>query len=175
MAPPFTFRNAERQDTRVSEQSKVSCVSGSAHACLNAWSLGAGSTRVLAWGRGEDGQLGHGTASDHHEPCLVRALNDAGATQVVCGAEFSVAVCPGSRSVYSWGWCAATRVCPSLAKPPTECLPFRSLWSQRLAAVITAVPRTAACCLALSRTHEHTCTMPPRPLLCACGASPITP
>jgi alpha-tubulin suppressor-like RCC1 family protein len=59
---------------------------------------------VVSWGRGEDGQLGHGNAEECQEPRVVHALVDAGVSQVCCGAEYSVAVSSSQREVYSWGW-----------------------------------------------------------------------
>lgn len=58
--------------------------------------------QLLSWGRGEDGQLGHGVALDQHTPCIVETLEGVAVAQVVCGAEYTVAICGGQ--VYSWGW-----------------------------------------------------------------------
>ena len=59
---------------------------------------------VLSWGRGEDGQLGHGDAEDRQQPQAVFGLLGRGVTSVQCGAEYSLAVAGGDRLVYSWGW-----------------------------------------------------------------------
>jgi hypothetical protein len=59
---------------------------------------------VLSWGRGEDGQLGHGDAEDRQEPQAVFSLINRGATAVHCGAEYSLAVAGDTKQVYSWGW-----------------------------------------------------------------------
>ncbi|KAK9824201.1 hypothetical protein WJX72_008492 [[Myrmecia] bisecta] len=59
---------------------------------------------VVSWGRGEDGQLGHGDADERLSAEAVHALQNAGATAVVCGAEYSVAICGKNNEVYSWGW-----------------------------------------------------------------------
>lgn len=59
---------------------------------------------VLAWGRGEDGQLGHGDADDRSEPEAVHALLGKGITSVHCGAEYTLAVAARQKQTYSWGW-----------------------------------------------------------------------
>jgi len=59
---------------------------------------------VLTWGRGEDGQLGHGTTSGHAKPEVVDALRGKGVTHVVCGAEFTVVFSKGKDQIWSWGW-----------------------------------------------------------------------
>jgi alpha-tubulin suppressor-like RCC1 family protein len=64
----------------------------------------AGSTKLVTFGRGEDGQLGHGTADDQHEPMVVEALKGAHLGSVACGAEYTVAVTKTGDAVYSWGW-----------------------------------------------------------------------
>lgn len=61
---------------------------------------------VLAWGRGEDGQLGHGDADDRNGPEAIHTLMRKGVTGVHCGAEYTVAVCKDRQEVYSWGWYA---------------------------------------------------------------------
>ena len=66
----------------------------------------AGTGLVLSWGRGEDGQLGHGDADERTQPHAVHALQQADTSAVVCGAEYSVALSHERQEVYSWGWCA---------------------------------------------------------------------
>lgn len=67
----------------------------------------------MAWGRGEDGQLGHGDADDRHGPEAVHTLIRKGVTGVHCGAEYTVAVCRERQEVYSWGWYGAVLTsCP---------------------------------------------------------------
>ncbi len=66
--------------------------------------MGAGADLVVSWGRGEDGQLGHGDAEDRAKPQEVQALRNKGISSVHCGAEYSVAVCRREKQVYSWGW-----------------------------------------------------------------------
>ncbi|KAG2485744.1 hypothetical protein HYH03_015553 [Edaphochlamys debaryana] len=59
---------------------------------------------VASWGRGEDGQLGHGVADESPTPRAIAALTDAGVDCVVCGAEYTVAVASSRGHIYSWGW-----------------------------------------------------------------------
>ncbi|EFJ39741.1 hypothetical protein VOLCADRAFT_70529 [Volvox carteri f. nagariensis] len=59
---------------------------------------------VTSWGRGEDGQLGHGQADECLAPKAISTLTDAGIESVVCGAEYTIAVAPSRGQVYSWGW-----------------------------------------------------------------------
>ncbi|GLI62584.1 hypothetical protein VaNZ11_005258 [Volvox africanus] len=59
---------------------------------------------VTSWGRGEDGQLGHGQADECLTPKAISALTDAGVENVVCGAEYTIAVAPSRGLIYSWGW-----------------------------------------------------------------------
>lgn len=61
----------------------------------------------MTCGRGEDGQLGHGTARDQLAPLVVEALRGRQPSAVVCGAEYTFAICKGGEEVFSWGWCAA--------------------------------------------------------------------
>lgn len=66
--------------------------------------LVAGSGMVVSWGRGEDGQLGHGDANERPYPQTVHALTDANIDAVFCGAEYSAAVSKSGSEVFSWGW-----------------------------------------------------------------------
>ncbi|KAG2425442.1 hypothetical protein HXX76_013652 [Chlamydomonas incerta] len=75
----------------------VSCGSSHSIALLN---CGV----VASWGRGEDGQLGHGQADQCTTPTCIAALTDAGVDAVVCGAEYTVAVASSRGQIYSWGW-----------------------------------------------------------------------
>lgn len=59
---------------------------------------------VVAWGRGEDGQLGLGDAQERSSPALVPSLTGAQIDMVTCGAEYSIAVSRESKQLYSWGW-----------------------------------------------------------------------
>lgn len=57
---------------------------------------------VFTWGRGEDGQLGLGDASDQEEPTYVDALRGVGVAQIACGSGHTV-VLTTQGDVYTWG------------------------------------------------------------------------
>ncbi|XP_052141834.1 ultraviolet-B receptor UVR8-like [Oryza glaberrima] len=63
---------------------------------------------VCSWGRGEDGQLGHGDAEDRPVPTvLTAAFDDAPggvASVVICGADHTTAYSDEELQLYSWGW-----------------------------------------------------------------------
>ena len=59
---------------------------------------------VLSWGRGEDGQLGHGDAEERCWPQPIAALCGRDIDGVYCGAEYSMAISSTRQEVYSWGW-----------------------------------------------------------------------
>ncbi|KAI7844220.1 hypothetical protein COHA_002354 [Chlorella ohadii] len=59
---------------------------------------------VLSFGRGEDGQLGHGDAEDRDTPQAVFALVNRGVSLVACGAEYSCVVSTREKQLWSWGW-----------------------------------------------------------------------
>lgn len=59
---------------------------------------------VCAWGRGEDGQLGHGDAEERHLPIVVTALSDCEISSITCGADHTTARSESTKTVYSWGW-----------------------------------------------------------------------
>ncbi|OEL37762.1 Ultraviolet-B receptor UVR8 [Dichanthelium oligosanthes] len=48
---------------------------------------------VYTWGRGANGRLGHGDSVDRNTPTLVEALKDKQVKSVVCGADFTTAIC----------------------------------------------------------------------------------
>lgn len=60
--------------------------------------------QVCSWGRGEDGQLGHGDANDRDLPTIVTALDGCGVSAINCGADHTTARSDSTRTVYSWGW-----------------------------------------------------------------------
>ena len=63
---------------------------------------------MLTWGRGEDGQLGHGDGgADCRVPKVVDTLDGKSPSSVLGGAEYSIIICEGGKSVYSCGWCDA--------------------------------------------------------------------
>ncbi|KAK1258466.1 Ultraviolet-B receptor UVR8 [Acorus gramineus] len=59
---------------------------------------------VCSWGRGEDGQLGHGNAEDRLLPTIVSVLSDQNIVSVTCGADHTTAYSEFGSQVYSWGW-----------------------------------------------------------------------
>ncbi|KAM7529011.1 hypothetical protein LguiB_032421 [Lonicera macranthoides] len=59
---------------------------------------------VCSWGRGEDGQLGHGDAEDRLSPTHVSTLDKHDIVSVTCGADHTVAYSQSRTQVYSWGW-----------------------------------------------------------------------
>lgn len=62
---------------------------------------------VCSWGRGEDGQLGHGDAEDRSSPTQLSALDEHQIVSVTCGADHTVAYSQSRLEVYSWGWFAS--------------------------------------------------------------------
>ncbi|RZC13221.1 Ultraviolet-B receptor UVR8 [Glycine soja] len=59
---------------------------------------------VCSWGRGEDGQLGHGDTDDRLFPTKLSALDGQDIICVTCGADHTMARSESGRDVYSWGW-----------------------------------------------------------------------
>lgn len=59
---------------------------------------------ICSWGRGEDGQLGHGDAEDRIYPTQLNALDDHEVVSVICGADHTIAYSESRLEVYSWGW-----------------------------------------------------------------------
>ena len=59
---------------------------------------------VCSWGRGEDGQLGHGDAEDRLSPTHLSALDGHEVVSVTCGADHTTAYSESLAQVYSWGW-----------------------------------------------------------------------
>ncbi|EFJ17371.1 hypothetical protein SELMODRAFT_179009 [Selaginella moellendorffii] len=59
---------------------------------------------VCSFGRGEDGQLGHGDAEDRLLPRIIGALNDCEISLVACGADHTTAYSATRLTIYSWGW-----------------------------------------------------------------------
>ncbi|XP_050224431.1 PH, RCC1 and FYVE domains-containing protein 1 isoform X2 [Mercurialis annua] len=51
------------------------------------------SGEVYTWGKGTNGQLGHGDIKDRHTPTLVKALKHKQVTSVVCGSNFTTIIC----------------------------------------------------------------------------------
>ncbi|GMG99831.1 hypothetical protein Nepgr_001671 [Nepenthes gracilis] len=59
---------------------------------------------VCSWGRGEDGQLGHGDPEDRLCPTHLSALDGHEVKSVICGADHTIAYSESRMQVYSWGW-----------------------------------------------------------------------
>lgn len=59
---------------------------------------------VCSWGRGEDGQLGHGDAEDRSSPTQLSALDGQEIVSLTCGADHTIAFSESQLQVYSWGW-----------------------------------------------------------------------
>ncbi|KAL9233360.1 hypothetical protein vseg_008375 [Gypsophila vaccaria] len=59
---------------------------------------------VCSWGRGEDGQLGHGDAEDRFSPVQLSALDGHEVNSITCGADHTLAYSEPRLQVYSWGW-----------------------------------------------------------------------
>ncbi|KAJ3701767.1 hypothetical protein LUZ61_005472 [Rhynchospora tenuis] len=59
---------------------------------------------VCSWGRGEDGQLGHGDAEDRLVPTLIITLDSPGIVSLTCGADHTIAYSDSESQVFSWGW-----------------------------------------------------------------------
>lgn len=60
-------------------------------------------TVVLAWGSGEDGQLGMGDWEEKDWACSIKALESKNITAVVAGSRNSLAISE-SGHLYTWGW-----------------------------------------------------------------------
>ncbi|KAL2515900.1 Regulator of chromosome condensation (RCC1) family with FYVE zinc finger domain [Forsythia ovata] len=54
-------------------------------------------SEVFTWGKGRNGQLGHGDNADRNTPTLVEALKDKLVKRVICGNNFTVAICLHKR------------------------------------------------------------------------------
>lgn len=61
---------------------------------------------VYTWGKGENGQLGHGDNHDRDIPTLVEALKDKQVKSVACGSNFTAAIC-----LHKWFCIADRSVC----------------------------------------------------------------
>lgn len=113
-------------------------------------------TMVLSWGRGEDGQLGHGDAEDRATPQAVFSLISRGVSGVTCGAEYSCAVSAADKQLYSWGWGDFGRwVCVCVGG-------WLAGWQggSRIQNVQDGVRRRARRC---PGTHPHPPPLPPHP------------
>ncbi|KAA8540950.1 hypothetical protein F0562_024912 [Nyssa sinensis] len=61
---------------------------------------------VYTWGKGANGQLGHGDNDDRNTPTLVEALKDKRVKSVVCGSNFTAAIC-----LHKWVCNADNSIC----------------------------------------------------------------
>ncbi|KAM4626097.1 alsin [Discoglossus pictus] len=59
-------------------------------------------TEVWSWGRGKEGQLGHGDVLPRLQPLCVRSLDGKEVVQLAAGSHHSIALTARSQ-VYSWG------------------------------------------------------------------------
>ncbi|XP_051872178.1 alsin isoform X4 [Pristis pectinata] len=82
-------------------------------------------TELWSWGRGKEGQLGHGDVLPRLQPLCIKSLNNKEVVQIVAGAYHSLALTARSQ-VYSWGsntfgqlgHAESPTVIPRLAKLP---------------------------------------------------------
>ncbi|XP_034689186.1 PH, RCC1 and FYVE domains-containing protein 1-like isoform X2 [Vitis riparia] len=63
-------------------------------------------TEVYTWGKGTNGQLGHGDNDHRNTPTLVDFLKDKQVKNVVCGLNFTAAI-----SLHKWVSCADHSIC----------------------------------------------------------------
>ncbi|PIA62631.1 hypothetical protein AQUCO_00200561v1 [Aquilegia coerulea] len=61
---------------------------------------------VYTWGKGANGRLGHGDNNDRNTPALVEALKDKQVKTVVCGSNFTAAIC-----LHKWVSSADNSIC----------------------------------------------------------------
>ena len=84
--------------------------------------VAAADNSVCSWGRGEDGQLGHGDAEERHTPTELCALDGLNVSSVSCGADHTTAYSVEKNVVWSWGWSVEN------AKLQEICRPSDFLW-----------------------------------------------
>jgi alpha-tubulin suppressor-like RCC1 family protein len=70
---------------------------------------------VCSWGRGEDGQLGHGDAEDRPVPTVLTAFDVPGISSVTCGADHTTAYSEDKMQLFSWGWYVRAPPTPPVA------------------------------------------------------------
>lgn len=63
----------------------------------------ASRTAVIAWGSGEDGQLGIGNNEEKEWVCTIEALKSENVSSVVAGSRNSLAICEDGK-LFTWGW-----------------------------------------------------------------------
>lgn len=63
----------------------------------------ASKTAVIAWGSGEDGQLGIGNIEEKEWVCSIDPLSSEKVCSVVAGSRNSLAICEDGK-LFTWGW-----------------------------------------------------------------------
>ncbi|KAL6520094.1 hypothetical protein OROHE_017237 [Orobanche hederae] len=63
----------------------------------------ASKAAVIAWGSGEDGQLGIGTNEEKEFVCTITPLRSRSVYSVVAGSRNSLAICEDGK-LFTWGW-----------------------------------------------------------------------
>ncbi|KAM7252649.1 hypothetical protein ACFE04_008158 [Oxalis oulophora] len=91
-------------EMRSSSSYRVLLISAGASHSVALLSGASGSTIVCSWGRGEDGQLGHGDAADRLTPTHLTALDGLNIASIICGADHTIAYSHSPSQVFSWGW-----------------------------------------------------------------------
>ncbi|XVF85951.1 hypothetical protein PTKIN_Ptkin17bG0158800 [Pterospermum kingtungense] len=69
-------------------------------------------TEVYTWGKGTNGQLGHGDIADRKTPTLVDFLKDKQVKSVVCGSNFTASIC-----LHKWVSSADHSMCSGCRNP----------------------------------------------------------
>ncbi|KMZ73994.1 Regulator of chromosome condensation (RCC1) family protein [Zostera marina] len=65
--------------------------------------VSGGKSVVLAWGSGEDGQLGMGNDDEKDWACEIKSLHPKQVTAVVAGSRNSLVICDDGN-LFTWGW-----------------------------------------------------------------------
>ncbi|KAK8627772.1 hypothetical protein V6N13_135374 [Hibiscus sabdariffa] len=69
-------------------------------------------TKVYTWGKGRNGQLGHGDINDRNTPTLVDFLKDKQVKSVACGSNFTAII-----SLHKWVSGVDHSMCPGCRSP----------------------------------------------------------
>lgn len=69
-------------------------------------------SEVFTWGKGRNGQLGHGDNADRNSPTLVKALERKQVKRVICGSNFTAAIC-----LHVWVCAADYSTCSGCRNP----------------------------------------------------------
>ncbi|KAJ3677410.1 hypothetical protein LUZ60_003134 [Juncus effusus] len=97
---PSSHSSLSRSRSRSLPLFSLSCLSN--HRRM-ARAAGASHSVVLAWGSGEDGQLGMGTFEEMDMAYPIKSLEKYDVTAVVAGSRNSLAICEDG-SLFTWGW-----------------------------------------------------------------------